>query len=227
MSVWNRKTGRYYFIDTGADESVFPASPTDRQHCSTTQPLAAANDSRIATCGMRNIIVHFGSRSFTQSFHIADVRQPILGRDFLVSNNLAVDLCGCRLIDLFSYTIILTTATLGSHKLRIHRVRTDDNDLASILNEFPELLVPHFHTSDENLNGVEHHLTTTGQPVFARARRLHDEQLAVAKAEFKKMRTWALSGGQIRRGHLPYISHPNLAVAGDHVAISGASMRPP
>ena len=74
--------------------------------------------------------------------------------NFLVSNNLAVDLRGRRLIDLFSYTIIPTTATLGSHKLGIHRVRTDDNDLASILNEFPELLVPRFHGSDENLYGV-------------------------------------------------------------------------
>ena len=142
MSVWDRKTGRHYLIDTGADESVFPASPTDRQHCSTTQPLAAANDSRIATWGLRNIIVHLGSRSFNQSLHIADVCQPILGADFLVSNNLAVDLHGRRLIDLFSYTIIPTTATLGSYKLGIHRVRTNDNDLASILNEFPELLVP-------------------------------------------------------------------------------------
>ena len=184
VSAWDRKTGRHYRIDTGADESVFLASPTDRQH-STTQPLAAANDSRIATWGQRNIIVHLGSHSFTQSFHIADVRQPILGADFLVSNNLAVDLRGRHLIDLFSYTIIPTTATLGSHKLGIHRVRTDDNDLASILNEFPELLVPRFHASDENLHGVEHHLTTTGPPVFAR--RLHDEQPAVAMAEFKKM----------------------------------------
>ena len=167
MFVWDRKTGRHYFIDTGADESVFPASPTDQQHCSTTQPLAAANDSRIATWGQTNIIVHLGSRSFTQSFYIADVRQPILGADFLISNNLVVDLRGRRLIDLFSYTIIPTTVTLGSHKLGIHRVRTDDNDLASILNEFPELMVPHFHTSDENLHGVEHHLITTGPPVFA------------------------------------------------------------
>ena len=157
MSVWDRKTGRLYLIDTGADESVFPACPTDRQLCSTTQPLAAANDSRIATWGQRNIIVHLGSRSFTQSFHIADVRQPILGADFLISNNLAVDLRRRRLIDLFSYTIISTTATLGSHKLGIHQVRTDDNDLASILNEFPELLVPRFHASDENLHGVEYH----------------------------------------------------------------------
>ena len=96
MSVWDRKTGRYYLIDTTADESVFPASPTDR------------------TWRQRNIIVHLGSRSFTQSFHITDVRQPILGADFLVSNNLTVDLFGRRLIDLFSYTIILMTATLGS-----------------------------------------------------------------------------------------------------------------
>ena len=106
MFVWDRKRGSYYLIDTGADESVFPASPTDRQHCSTTQHLAAANDSRIATWGQRNIIVHLDSHSFTRSFHIADVRQPILGADFLVSNNLAVDLRGRRLVDLFSYTVL-------------------------------------------------------------------------------------------------------------------------
>ena len=94
MSVWDRKTGRHYLIDTGADESIFPTSPTDRQHCSTTQPLAAANDSRIATWGQRNIIIHLGSRSFTLSFHIADVRQPILGADFsfpIASRSTSVD----------------------------------------------------------------------------------------------------------------------------------------
>ena len=182
MSVWDSKTGRHY-----ADKLVFSASPTDRQHCSAIQPLASANDSRIATWGQSNIVVHLGSRSFTQSFHIADVHQPILGANFLVSNNLVLDLRGRRLIDLFSYTIIPTTARLGSHKLGIHQVRTDDNDLVSILNEFPELLVPRFHASDENLHGIEHHLASTGLPVFARARHLHDEQLAVAKAEFKKI----------------------------------------
>ncbi len=103
---------------------------------------------------------------------------------------------------LFSYTIIPTTATLGSYKLGIHRVRADDNDLASIPNEHPELLVPRFHASNENLHGVEHHLTTTSPPVFVRARRLHDEQLAVAKAEFKKMEDL----GIIRRSNSPWSS---------------------
>ena len=95
-----------------------------------------------------------------------------------------VDLRGRRLIDLFSYTIIPMTATLGSHKLGIHRVRTDDNDWPPFsinsLNYW-------FHASDKNQHGVEHHLTTTGPLVFARTRRLHDEQVAVAKANFKKM----------------------------------------
>ena len=59
-----------------------------------------------------------------------------------------------------------------------------------------------FHASDENLHGVEHHLTTTGPPVFARARRLHDEQLAVAKAAFKKMEDL----GIIRKANSPWSS---------------------
>ena len=202
MSVWDVKQADITSLILVQMSWSFLPPPLTDNIVPTTQPLAAANDSSIATWGQRNIIVHLGSRSFTQSFHIADVRQPILGADFLVSNNLAVNFRGRRLIDLFSYTIIPTTATLGSHKLGIHRVRTDDNDLASILDEFPELLVPRFHASDENLHRVEHHLTTTGQPVVARARRLHDEQLAVAKAEFKKMEDL----GIIQRSNLPWSS---------------------
>ena len=39
MCVWDRKTGRHYLIDTGADESVFPASPTDRHIVQQLNPL--------------------------------------------------------------------------------------------------------------------------------------------------------------------------------------------
>ena len=59
-----------------------------------------------------------------------------------------------------------------------------------------------FYASDENLHGVEHHLTTTGPLVFAPIRRLHDEQLDVAKAEFKKMEDL----GIIRRSNSPWSS---------------------
>ena len=82
----------------------------------------------------------------------------------------------------------------------IHAIGPDDADLASIIDEFPELLVPRFRANDENLHGVQHHLQTLGPPVFARARRLHDKQLAVARAEFKKMEDL----GIIRRSDLPW-----------------------
>ena len=203
MLAWDRKTGRTYLIDTGADVSVFPVSPMDRRLLSPSAPLCAANKSRISTWGERNISIVLGDRTFIQSFKLADVAQPILGADFLVSNNLAVDLRGRRLIDLNSYAIIPTRAAVTPpHFSGIHEVREDDNDLAAILDEFPSLTVPRFTGRDKNLHGVEHHLPTTGPPVFARARRLHDEKLAVAKAEFKKMEDL----GIIRRSNSPWSS---------------------
>ena len=36
-------------------------------------------------------------------------------------------------------------------------------------------------------HGVKHHIPTTGAPVQSRARRLDQEKLAVAKAEFEKL----------------------------------------
>ena len=203
MLAWDRKTGRTYLIDTGADVSVFPVSPMDKRLLSPTAPLCAANKSRISTWGERNISIVLGDRTFIQSFKLADVAQPILGADFLVSNNLAVDLRGRRLIDLNSYAIIPTKAAVTPpHFSGIHEVRTDDNEFAAILDEFPSLTVPRFTGRDKNLHGVEHHLPTTGPPVFARARRLHDEKLAVAKAEFKKMEDL----GIIRRSNSPWSS---------------------
>ena len=40
-----------------------------------------------------------------------------------------------------------------------------------------------FHSSDENRDGVEHHLSTEGPPVFAQAQNLTTDQLSIAKEE--------------------------------------------
>ena len=48
-------------------------------------------------------------------------------------------------------------------------------------------MIPHFKETDDNQHGVEHHLPTQGPPVCAQARRLNEEQLAIAKAKFQKM----------------------------------------
>ncbi|GFO39891.1 polyprotein [Plakobranchus ocellatus] len=56
----------------------------------------------------------------------------------------------------------------------------------SLLQQFPELLTPHFHQCN-NKHGVEHHIITQGSPTHSRARRLDQAKLSAAKAEFLQM----------------------------------------
>ena len=65
FTIWD-KNNRAYLADTGADVSVFPASPEDRRKVAQT-PLAAANGTGIKTWGRRNIRIQLGSRTFWQS----------------------------------------------------------------------------------------------------------------------------------------------------------------
>ena len=55
-----------------------------------------------------------------------------------------------------------------------------------LLNDFPELLGSSFSDLDPK-HGVEHHIQTTGPPVFSKAGRLNPTKLAIAKVEFESM----------------------------------------
>ena len=57
----------------------------------------------------------------------------LLGADFLVANDLAIDLHGRRLIDLSNYASVPTRAT-ASETQGIHEIRTDNPDLSTIIN---------------------------------------------------------------------------------------------
>ncbi|GFR61289.1 retrovirus-related Pol polyprotein [Elysia marginata] len=121
---------------------------------------------------------------YNHDFYLADVTRPILGADFFTKHGIAIDLRGKRLLSLDNIPILLretrsplTLAGLGFPLL---------NEFSSLLQEFPELLTPHFHQST-NIHGVEHHIVTHGPPTHARARRLDPEKLAAAKTEFLLM----------------------------------------
>lgn len=202
LNVRDAKTGQTYLIDSGAEVSCFPASAIDRKRPKSS-PLHAANQSTISTWGKRTIpITMAGNRTFQWAFHIADVNCPLIGADFLVANNLAVDLRGRRLIDLSTYSAFPAKLMESHTTPGIREVKTDDSELAAILDEFPDLVEPRFKASDENLHGVEHHLPTQGPPVFARARRLNEGQLKVAKEEFRTMEEL----GIVRRSDSPWSS---------------------
>ena len=202
MTVWDRRSGRNYLVDCGADFSVFPASAIDKKSRPPSDPLMAANGSLIKTWGKRKVPLLLGQgRSFTQEFHVADVTEPILGADFFITNDLAIDMARRRLIDMADLATIPTKIACQQPSVSgIHAPSVNDFD--RIIDDFQELLVPRFKPSDENKHGVEHHIVTEGPPLHARARRLDADKLAAAKAEFTKMEEL----GIIRRSNSPWSS---------------------
>ena len=200
LSVVDKKSGHSYLVDTGAEVSVYPASLQVRQtqHPSTT--LSAANGTSIRTWGKRSISLALGpKRHYTHEFYIADVTRPILGADFFTTHGLTIDLRGRRLLSLDNISILLqdtkpplTLAGLGL---------PHQNWYSGLLQQFPELLTPCFQSSI-NKHGVEHHIVTHGPPTYARARRLDQEKLSAAKAEFLQMEEM----GIVRRSKSPWSS---------------------
>ena len=211
LSVCDRRTGKSYLVDTGADVSVFPASALDKSSRVPTSSLIAANGSSIATWGQRTIPLTFdGQRTFSQVFYLADVTQPILGADFFINNHLAIDLRGRRLIDLDTCSTWAADSVAASSVTIAGLSTRPLNTISRLLQEFPEVLVPRFD-SGINKHGVEHHIVTHGPPVHARARRLDAAKLAAAKEEFSKMEEM----GIVRRSQSPWSSPLHMVMKND------------
>ena len=201
LSLFDRRSGRSFLVDTGADVSVLPASAADKSSCTQTTSLAAANGSPIRSWGRRCIPICLGGkRVFKQDFYVAEVTQPILGADFFKSHNLAIDLKGRRVLDLDSNQWF--TAKLSPSDPVVSGLSaSSSNNFSRILQDFPEIQVPHFD-SQVNKHGVEHFIVTEGPPVSARPRRLDDEKMKVAKEEFLNMEKL----GIVRRSNSPWAS---------------------
>ena len=181
----DRNSGRRFLVDSGAEVSVFPASPYQIQLGSQGLPLAAANGSSINTFGTRNIALRFGNRRFNWKFSIAKVTQPLLGGDFLRAYNLMPDVAGQRLVDASDFTSIDcgTAAAMAPH---LNSVNAATDPYGRLLAEFPSVVQPQFSTSKVQ-HGVQHYIQTTGSPLHTRARRLPPDKLQIAKEEFRKM----------------------------------------
>ncbi len=90
--VSDRSTGMRFLVDTGAQVSVVPPARTDRRNRQGHFSLQAVNNTDIATYGVLSLSLDLGlRRTFRWVFVIADVKQPILGTDFLCHFGLLVD----------------------------------------------------------------------------------------------------------------------------------------
>lgn len=193
-------SGRRFLCDTGAQRSVLPASRLDIITDSHGPPMEAANGSPIRTYGTRSVELCFGGQHFSWDFVTAKVAVPLLGADFLCAHGLLVDVMNRRLID--AVTFCSYTCTLSeTDSIQLSSMLSASDDFQRLLASFPALTQPTFSASTVK-HGVEHHLTTTGPPVYARARRLDPTKLAVAKAEFANMERL----GIVRRSDSPWAS---------------------
>lgn len=188
VTVHDRKSGRNFLVDTGADISVIPPTVGQKDTTTTTTPqLYAANGTPIATYGTCKKELNLGlRRRFKWEFVVARVNQPILGIDFLRSYNLLVDARNNKLID--ACTRLETSTQISDAIVSSPAVTTIDKNqrYAEILREFIDITT--FTTKPpQSMAKIRHFIETSGQPVFAKARRLDPAKLKAARDEFQDL----------------------------------------
>lgn len=200
--VTDRASGTRFLVDTGAEVSVVPPTPEDRRSKGTSA-LQAANGSAIDTYGARFRRLNIGlRRNFDWVFTVADVPTAIIGIDFLQHYNLLVDARACKLIDNATQLTVCGTYSPSTPAISpIQYPPLRHPTYSHILSQFPELTKAN-HNLNCTTKQISHSIQTTGPPVFARARRLSPEKLAIAKSEFEHM----LEMGIIRPSNSPWAS---------------------
>ncbi|GFS97066.1 hypothetical protein TNCV_4492451 [Trichonephila clavipes] len=148
--------------------------------------LYAANGTEIPTYGLNILTLDLGlRRPFQWPFIIAKVKRGIIGADFLQKFQLLIDLHNRKLID---------GVTNLSIKGEVATIQ-ENNDLSTVnraskyfnlLKSYPDLTKPNL-VNRVVKHGVKHHILTTGQPVYSKARQLAPDKLKLAKQEFQFM----------------------------------------
>ena len=186
LYVHDVKTKKRWLIDGGAVMSIIPPTLAQRLQGPTATQLQAANGSRIPCFGMRNMPINLADRTITFPITIADVKQPILGADFLAHAYLAPNHRDGTLIDLKNFSVLKADFDKTSEPIRVNLVDHASDPYYQLLDEYPSLSVPTFRVKRVD-HGVRHYIPTEGPPVQARARKLPPDKLAVAKAELDKL----------------------------------------
>ena len=151
--------------------------------------MQAANGSDIPCYGLTDRQVCIADREFNFTFIIADVRQSILGADFLDRFYLAPNHRDQCLIDLNDYSIIDVGEKCDTQPNRVTNINFVDqksNPFYQLLDSYSSLSTPCFTPKDVS-HGVKHHIPTNCHPIQSKARKLNPEKLEIAKREFQKL----------------------------------------
>lgn len=185
LSVTDVNSGLNFLVDTGANVSVIPPSRKNRAFPDNKYKLYAANGSEIKTYGVQSLVLDLKlRRAFRWDFIIADVKQPILGADFLGYHKLLVDVSRKKLID--QVTELSIVASLVSSSQLSLKTLDNNHPYHDIISKYPDITRP-ASFRDPPKHSVVHYIETTGSPVYSRARPLPPDRYAKVKVEFKTM----------------------------------------
>ncbi len=173
--VSDRTTGFRSLVNTGAEVSVVRPLHTERLLPRLDLNLQAVNNTAIASYGVRSLTLDldFGlRRTFRWAFVIADVKQPILGADFLQHFGLLVDVRHNQLSDSATQLKVqgITSHTHTSPGISL-LPKDPNNDFLALLSRFPTVTQASFSDCPRK-HSVCHHIETTGSPVSSRTCRL-------------------------------------------------------
>lgn len=203
LFVADKRNGKRYLIDTGADVSVIPAQNI-KSYQKSISTLFAANGTTVRTFGEALHEVDLGlRRAFKWIFVIADVTHAIIGADFLKHFDLMVDLKRKRLHD--STTSLETRGTIAAIDTASLCVVNNATNQSNVLSEYKDL-TSGSPISLKAKHSVVHYIETRGTPNCDKARRLSPEKLKIAKAEFAYM----CEQGICRPSNSPYASPLHL-----------------
>ena len=186
LFVKDKTSNKCFLIDTGADVLVIPPNYTNSSNSQNLGiKIFAANGSQIRTFGTKILHLDLGlCRKFSWNFIIADVAKPILGSDFLKHYHLLPDLNNKTLID--GTTLLQVSGKLlKSASMEIKVLVQDDSMYNMLLLKYPDVYQTKALPGIKSKHNVYHHIETTGQPVYAKARRLDPNRLKIAKKDFE------------------------------------------
>ncbi len=194
-------------MDTGAERSVLPFTSTKPP---TGPHLSTADNTTIPTWGTRRLQLHFGDQHYSFDFVLAQVSYPILGADFLAHHKLLVDSHNKQVLSAHTLTPLPSSTTHTFPSPLIAHLQSVPSAVRDLVASFPTVFSNNLATQHPQ-HGVQHHITTTGPPVFAHARHLPPDRLAQAKAEFAKME----AAGVVRRSNSPWSSPLHMVAKPD------------
>ena len=166
--------------------SILPPRPDQRKKGPNGTKLSAANGTDIPCFGTTKHNVTLGNKVFRFNFIIADVKQPIIGADFLSHFYLAPNHRDGCLIDLQTFESLNVNLDNWSPKTHVNFVSQKEDSYYQLLDQYPELSIPSFRVKEPK-HGVHHYIPTQCNPIQSRARKLAPEKLAVAKTEIEKL----------------------------------------